>query len=211
VSKPSLVFVRRRTLDRISALVTSASALSPPLTTTQREHLAWIAIDATNCWGNFLRRYYVVSATGGWTRAAVRLPSGRRFNSEAEAITFAVHTFRPSLTGGGPWTSRDEPNWLNPGTVSLLLNHLRCANETDFHAAISLGGTAHQDLLTYRNFVAHRNRASATKVRTLARSNRLPSLLDPIELPLQPLRRRPYSLLVAWLFDLHTIVSLVPD
>lgn len=211
MSGHSLVHVRRRAILKLDRLVSSAQAISTPAHNADHMRCLSLAVEASNTWADFLRRYYIASALAGWTSSNQRLSAATHFISEHDAITFAVHTIKPHLTGSGPWTSRDEPNWLDPGNVSTLLHALGCANEAQFHAAISLGGTAHQDLLTYRNFLAHRNRATALKVRSLARKYRINGLIEPVEIPLQLPIRKSYSLLLWWLYDLQTMVSLMPD
>jgi hypothetical protein len=158
-----------------------------------------------------MRAYYLASALGAWRADRTRLTISARQRSAEEAITFSIATLKPTQIGSGPpWTSRQEPNWLDPANVSKLLHELGCANESGFQAAISLGTTVHQDLITYRNFAAHRNRKSAEKVRSLAVRHRIPSHFDPIELPLQLLPQRSYTLLASWLYDLTTVISFVP-
>jgi hypothetical protein len=205
-------------MAKLASLETVATTLVVPLEEAGRHAAGWVAIDAANCWSTFLRRYYLASATGGWCVAGTQvIPSP--FSNEVDAITYAVTQLRPnSAQFGPPWTHREEPNWLDPGTVSTLLNRLGCSNEAGFHAAISIGSSVHQDLLTYRNFVGHRNRETALKLRNLIgayqRTNltrRAPPVTDPLEMPLQLVSRKPYSLLTLWLTDLYTMVSLVPE
>ena len=127
------------------------------------------------------------------------------------SLTRSIRSGPGSKGSGPPWSSRDEPNWLEAGTVSRLLNVLGCQNEATFNAAVSLGGSVHQDLITYRNYIAHHNRGTALKVRALARARRASPMLDPLELPLQLSHRKPYCLLVEWLSDIHTMMALVPE
>jgi len=212
MSRRSLPHARRSFLARMSGLRGIAQTLSLPTTSEDRRLSFWVAIESANCWASFLRRYYILSATGARDRGGVRISSNQDLKSEEEAITFAVNILRPRRASAGPpWVARDEPDWLDPGNVSRLLNSLSCSNSAGFNAAVSLGTSARQDLLSYRNFVAHRNRLTALKVRAVAARSSVYQDLDPVDLPLQRTRRSANTLLVDWIGELETMISLSPE
>ena len=215
-----LSHIRRRSLARYLLLEELTQSLALPLAEDRRYLASWIAVEAANGWATFLRRYYLASATGALLTSGSSA-SATPFRTETDAVTYAIQQLRPRVAARGtgpPWTHRDEPDWLDPGNVSDLLNRLGCLNAAGFMGAVSLGSAVHQDLLTYRNFVGHRNAETAGKVRRLVAANRLRNTIspianvnDPLELPLQLVPQRPYSLLYLWLTDLRTMVSLVPE
>ncbi len=198
-------------LLRFEELHQLASPLSLPLSKRDQERLGHVAIEATNTWAALMRSYWLCAASPGWRQDGSRVRLSTPLGSHDRAMTFAVHRFRPSLRGqSGPWSPRDEPDWLDPATVSTLLHDSGADIEGGFQAAVSLGGTARQDLLTYRNFVAHRNRATALKVRRLCPDLTRAGSIDPLEIGLQHGRGRPQGLVLDWLDDLRTMCALLP-
>lgn len=132
-------------------------------------------------------------------------------NSYDDAITFAIHSNRPRLQSKrGPWTHRDEPDWHDPASVSKALNAAGCSNAAGFYAAVSLGTASRTEVLTVRNYVAHRGRNTALKVRTLCPDKAKMHTIDPMAVPLERGPGRPQPLLFDWIDDLSTMVSLVP-
>ena len=84
------------------------------------------------------------------------------------------------------------------------------SNAQGFLTALGAGTGANENLLTFRNFVAHRGRATALKVRKLVRSAGLMSAADPIELPFYRAPKRPISIFTTWIVELRSIVELLP-
>lgn len=195
----------------MTAARVSVETLRAPLTDRDRAVCALAAVAASNAWRNLLRAYFVCAVNGGRLRGGQRTTTTIVCPNFEDALTFAVHEMRPNHIGrSGPWTHREEPDWSDPGLVASLLVAAGCSIAGDFTTAVSVGSSARQDLATYRNFIAHRNRETALKVRRLGAENGLNDLIPPIDIPLQAARQRPQTLLVDWLDDLWTIVTFLP-
>jgi hypothetical protein len=190
----------------------AAGQVVRPLGRADVDRVRYITLEAANTWASFLRTYYLASATGAWLGDGSRVTGHGRTMRVDRALTSAVHTIDPSLSARtGPWTHRDEPNWLDPGIVLKLLIAHGLSNAAGFRNALGAGTGAHQRLLTFRNFVAHRGRRSALAVRDMTRKLGVRANSDPIELPFYRAPRRPVPLFTEWLVELRAIIQLSPN
>ncbi len=171
----------------------------------------YVAIEAANAWSALLRTYYLASATGAWLENGNRVTGPNTSGSVAEVLTRAVHHQRPSLTTkSGPWKPWQEPNWVDPNTVNTLLHVEQLSNAQGFLAAMGPAKGSNERLQTFRNFVAHRGRKSALKVRDLARQAGLLVSGDPLELLFHRAPKRPVSVFTEWIIELRSVVELLP-
>lgn len=204
--------VTRRTWWLLSDLQDAARSLRPPLSELERQRAVVVLLEISNTWTSFMRRYYLVSAIGGHLQSGARVSGTGVKPTFADALDAAVLLFRPdAVRRPSGWRHRDEPNWLDPVVVSRSLVHLGLSNQAGFTSAMGAGSGSHEPLYTCRNFVAHRNRETAVKVRQLVRGAGILSVADPIELPHLPAVGRPQSLVADWVDELITIVELVPQ
>ncbi|GAB3615901.1 hypothetical protein GCM10027416_04580 [Okibacterium endophyticum] len=126
-----------------------------------------------------------------------------------DAMNQAVWRFKPSLAGTrGPWTHRQEPDWLDPNTLLILLDLVGASNSGDVSAALSLRARALTDLPSLRNFYAHRAMNTAEKVRKMGLNYSIPSVHHPVELCLGYAPGRPQSVLADWVSELRLITDL---
>ena len=79
-----------------------------------------------------------------------------------------------------------------------------------FLAAMGPAKGSNERLQTFRNFVAHRGRKSALKVRDLARQAGLLVSGDPLELLFHRAPKRPVSVFTEWIIELRSVVELLP-
>jgi hypothetical protein len=203
--------VTRRSWVLLSSLQQVSQALHPPLIASDRIVATHLLIEVANTWHVFMRRYYLASAVGGYLVSGARVSGGVAGSIEG-ALDSAVLFFRPHLSkSGAEWGHREEPDWLDPVVVSRALANLSLSNSPGFSAAMSAGSGVHERVLTCRNFVGHRNRRTALKVRGIARGAGILSNADPVELPHLPAPGRPQSLLADWIDELMAIIELVPQ
>lgn len=208
----SIYRVQTWAIRRFDTLHSQAYPLRPSLTPNEERILSLVAIESANTWAALMRSYWLAASIHRWRRDGTQVKISASIRSFEDAITFAVHTTKPRLrVSTGPWKKRDEPDWLDPATVSTLLRAAGADIEGGFHAAISLGSTARQDLSTYRNFVAHRNRDTALKVRNLCPDPSLKRSTSPLEIALLRGPGRPQPLVLDWIDDLRTMCSLLPS
>lgn len=190
----------------------SADRLAPPFGRAEHDCVRYLAIEAANTWAVFLRTYYLASATGAWMKDGSRVSGAGRTARVEAALTDAVHFVNPKLaTRSGPWAHSEEPNWLDPAIVGRLLAAHELSNATGFNLALGAGTRANERLLTFRNFVAHRDRRTALKVRDLARHSGIRASGDPMELPFHRLPKRPVSAFTDWIAELRAIIELCPN
>jgi hypothetical protein len=207
-----LTDVTRRSRFLLHRHQTQARGLRPPFSHDDALVASLLLIEVANTWQSFMRRYFLTSAVGGLLAFGGAVSGSGMSRSGSEALDRAVLFNRPNaVKSARGWDYRDEPNWMDPTIVSRTLHHLNLSNASGFTSAMSAGSGSYDRLYSCRNFVAHRNRGTALKVRQLARNEGVRHNLDPLELPHLPGRARPQSLVCDWLDELIAIVELVPQ
>lgn len=88
-----------------------------------------------------------------------------------------------------------------------MISALDPSNKANVFAALSLGTAAPAELITFRNFFAHRGRSTATKVADVARSHRLQPGLHPASLLAEYPPQSTEVLIVEYLTDLRLIIK----
>ena len=188
-----------------------ADSLVPPFDVNNRHVVRYITLEASNTWASLLRTYYLASATGARLENGDRVTGPSISRDIAKALTRSVHVISPALHARqGPWAHHQEPNWLDPIIVHRLMQAEQLSNAQGFFTALGAGTGANQHLLTFRNFVAHRGRVTALKVRNRVRSSGLMCAADPIELPFYRAPKRPISIFTTWIVEMRSIVELLP-
>lgn len=182
-----------------------------PLSVAGRKEIGNIALGAANTWNVLLRNYYLASLTAARREDGTRATHALSVTTVDDAITWAVHRKRPGRSSqSGPWTQRDEPDWSNGGWVAAALIAAGASTGNEIAGAVSLGSSSRQELQTYRNFFAHMNRDTASKVRRIGVDKGVDAKIEPAEIPLQRARGRSQSILADWIDDLWTMTSLFP-
>lgn len=183
---------------------------------SQREILiSPLVINLLNTWANFTRSYYICCALG------TKRPDGSNVSSTLSAIPSrsindaignAVQTFRPkaSKSSNGEWDTRDEPTWHDVNILIQLASKYNFSNAADIKTAFTFGFTAHQHLVVFRNYYAHKNGGTRKKAQNIAtkysiRSNQHPSdiLLD------TPLSTPGTALIDIWIGELEQTVEIL--
>lgn len=201
----------RRTLSHLLDLHDATMTSRPPFSSESAPTAAIIAIEAANAWHSFFRAYFLFSASSGWLADGVRVQGGRSVRSVSRALDEAIFFVNGSLIKPqSGWKHKHEPDWRDPAIVSRLMAHFGLSTAAAFNHAMSVGSGSHQHLFTCRNFVAHRNRGTALKLRELATQRGVRGDGSPLELAFMPGRGRPQALMADWLDEFIAIVELLP-
>lgn len=180
---------------------------------------AFVVIEALAVWSSFAR-YYYLSASLGAVDAAGSPICGSCFASVDAALTLAVHTTKPQLSGDqAPWRPADEPVWHTPADFRKVMRALAARNYTQITNALSARTSVFNDMPTFRNFYAHREGGTARKARLLGTrylqgrirkggsSTRLVRL-HPTEILNSHLPSHADSIIVEWIDDLGGVLGL---
>lgn len=205
----SLSAVQHRAATRFLELRLLVDAVVDP----KREAalVAHISIEVTNCWATYLRSYFLVSCTGGYFRDGSRVVGTTEPNSYEALVWSVTHFSRTPTVRATTVNHRVEPNWNDPATVASLLNSKQLSNEAGFRHAMSVSSGRHEEALTFRNFMAHRNAYTADKVRRLGARRGVHQLADPAELGFRVARSPKKLLFHDWIDALSGVVLLAPS
>lgn len=199
----------RQTRKRVAYLQT----LLPPGPVTVNRHwdrtVSFVAIEAMNCWASYSRALYLSTCRGALTPQGKRLATKASLYKHDDALRFACVRFKPSLKNySGPWTHREEPNWLDPNTLLILLQDAGASNAGDVGAALSFQGRVLQDLPSLRNFFAHRAQNTAEKASRKMLGYGLSPRLHPSTFCLSYESGSSRSVLFNWLSELDLVQEL---
>jgi len=168
--------------------------------------LAFVTIEALGTWANFMRCYYLSCVSNCISKTGVKISSahsspGRVYNQK---VGEAVHIVRPGAgsKADGSWNRRDEPTWHDDAAFLRVCTAIGLSNTTDIQAAFSSGSRVFKDLVTIRNFFAHRNRQTLAAAMTVGTTNSVIGAARPIDVLTCPRAGRAISLLEDWLSDL---------
>jgi hypothetical protein len=103
----------------------------------------------------------------------------------------------------------DEPKWHITRQYLRLMRQVSSSNLAAVQIALGYQPQSREDLVTARNFFAHKSESTAKKVRALAPSYRLPASLGPPELLLSIEPGQSQPIVLNWLDDLRTSVGLM--
>jgi hypothetical protein len=149
-----------------------ASVSSTTNAFAKEERMTYAVINILNSWSNFQRTYFICcllgakSATQGFVTSS---QTGLVMNAN-DAIGKAIVHFTPKKTplSNGTWDTRDEPAWHNSNTLLKLATAYIFSNESQIQTTFSLGFTAHNNLVVFRNYYAHKNRGTKSKAQAIA-------------------------------------------
>jgi hypothetical protein len=135
-----------------------------------------------------------------------------------QAIEFAVLTMRGSSyvkNHTGPWKWRDEPQWYDPKVITRISPLLALSNLAQIYAAFGVPTPVFKELPILRNFFAHRNEDTASRVRTLISANYssfgFSGRTNPSDFLCARLPARPQNVLADYIDDLRNVVGLLPQ
>jgi hypothetical protein len=176
----------------------------------QDRHFAYVILETQNLWSNFVRSYLL---------SCLRTP--RRIKNPAVTITNAAVTTPGDViliatrvwkgpAASAPADRRDEPPWHEKRFLLKTVREMQCSHYLDVEAALGIATRVIDDLPTFRNFYAHRNKDSARKAVELARRYYLiTGFRHPTHVLAQPGHHRPQPLILDWLDDLSVIFDFL--
>lgn len=183
------------------------------------KEVAFLAIEGLNVWSSFSRSFYLscvfrATRTSG---AKVMLGKHAQIKSHTQAIDFAVRTMKGAKyaqTRKPPWTWRDEPTWYDPRVIYALSIQLALSNLSKIQAALGLQTAVFAELPIFRNFFAHRNEHTASRVRGLISSSYsghgFTTRTHATTFLCARLPGRPQNILADYLDDLRNVIGIMP-
>lgn len=197
--------LERRTRKRLASFRVSAAAL-PSLDNRAADVLAsFLAVETTNLWSEFTRSYFsfalaaAVTVTG--QRIRTRFPPGTPIAVALAQMPQVLR--RPTRTP----IRRDEPVWHSRREFLKTITLAGLTNTAQIAAALSLPSRVIDHLPTVRNFYAHRNDETISKVRRLALRYALPTIRHPTDFLRARISGRPATIFEEWLAELDAVVA----
>ena len=167
---------------------------------------SFVCLEALNIWAEFTRTYFVCalanSVTSSGSIVATSFPRGISIESALRNIPIVLNRV-PS----GRLSRRDEPTWHSRRNFLRIAQLVGLTNLGQVQAALSLPSRVIDDLPTVRNFFAHRNQETATKVFRLSRRYGIARVNHPTELVRSVVPGRPATIIEDWLAELDHVVK----
>jgi hypothetical protein len=206
-----------RRLEYLHGLADSLPTVPDP---SHDRVVAFVVIEALNTWASFCRSFYLscVFRARRANGAKVALGKEAHIVTRDQAIEFAVLTVRGHSyvqNHRGPWKWRDEPKWYDPSVINNISPRLALSNLAQIQGAFGIPTVAFSEIPVFRNFFAHRNHDTASRVRSLItrsyttygfsrRTN--PSAFLCARLP-----ARPQNVLADYIDDIRNVTALMPQ
>ena len=135
---------------------------------------SYVSIELSNAWDMFMRSYFLSCALGSRTASGtrVRLLNHAGFQSTEDAIKYSVVQLNRRHRGG-PIGRRDEPEWSKSNLLTLSAG-LGFTILAQISTAFSTPTATFEQLRWARNFYAHRNDDTVTRMKLLARGLKRP-------------------------------------
>lgn len=168
---------------------------------------AFLVIETFNLWASFARSLFLSSCMSAKTTSGHRVVlSAHSFATAEDALRFAIREIR----GRNPSQPerRDEPAWYKTRHIARLFSDTGASNLGQIQAAVSYQTAFFDEVPTVRNFFAHRNEETASRVQQIARNQRISPRLRPSEVVSSVAPGRPQTLLADWLDDLRIVMRL---
>ncbi len=206
-----------RRLSRLRAVALRASVGN--LTTMDREAIVTYAvIELLSCWSSFSRYLYLSTAMGALDGQETPITLGvPRSTSVGAAMTHAIAKNKPWVVAnkkGPPWTWSDEPSWARTSVLLNSLDAISSSNRPKVVAGLAFQTYVFAHLPDFRNFFAHKNEDTARKLPAYTAVYLIPANLRATEVLLRHAADpsgtpRPQALILDWVDDITTVVSLV--
>ena len=116
-------------------------------------------ISLHDSWCRFCREVVIMSAgCRPFTTAGARLPLATGIYKRADVIPMYLSTFKKK---------RYEPRWGNSVECVDAAQRLNISNFSTFSASIGASNSTAEEIRVVRNYYAHRNKGTASKIRDL--------------------------------------------
>lgn len=199
-SLPALDVAFSRRLLRLQALANDAQTLADE---HKRRHGSYIAIELYNAWAGFARCAYLSIMCGARTASGVlaRPASGTLATHDA-ALEAAIRFVQTNPN------NHKEPHWFDPATFTRLAQHFSVTNLASVTSAFGYPTAFFKLAPTFRNFHAHKNEGTATKVERIRLALFPGGPHCPSRLMIDVIRPTSPSLAIEWIHDVRSISTL---
>lgn len=196
---------RLEKIRRLAALALKSSDID------KERLIGYVAIEALNTWDNFLRAYYLSCTINCKTITGTKITNTIGPSSFNDAIGSSIRclSINKHPNALGLWNRRDEPKWHDIGSFLKICQNLGVSNINDIRSALSTGSKVYTDLLTIRNFYAHRNKDSEQKVMNIAPHYSISATFRPTKILCSNPLGRPQPLILDLIDDLLITVELM--
>jgi len=166
--------------------------------------ISYVVLELDNLIISTLRQFTISSLRRARTVRGHRVSVNHDFGPEGEIGAYVLSILNTAkYNRHKPITIKreDEPTVRNPKETEKILMSCGASNLPSLQKALALNATVFRDIATVRNFYAHRNENTSTKVRNQARNIGIPVIRHPDELVKGVIIGRPVSVFEDWLTD----------
>jgi len=187
---------------------------SPQSTVPIEERFTFGVVNLLNSWANFQRAYFICCLLGAKSASSGSIVSNQSglVKTPNDAIGKAIALFTPNRTPrpNGMWDTRHEPSWHDSNTLLRLSAAYVFSNDADIQSAFTFGFTAHKNLVTFRNYYAHKNQGTRNKAQAIANQYLIPQHLHPTAILLStPSAITSTSLIEMWTAEFNQTIELL--
>jgi len=204
-----LLGMASRRLNRLRSRAVDALKSGNP---ERDRHLAYVTVEALNLWANFSRSYVLSCLFRPMRISKRRVALSNAAISTPASVLLLATQMRRGPTASAPTSRREEPSWHERDLLMKTCKAMGCSNYPEVQSALSVVTTVFEDLPAFRNFYAHRNDESASRVIALGKRNHLISgARHPTDVLVMAAYKRPQPLVLDWLDDLQIAMELLCD
>lgn len=187
---------------------------SPQFAAPSEEKFTFSVVNLLNSWANFQRTYFICCLLGVKSASSKSIISNQSgsVTTSNDAIGKAILHFTPARVprSTGIWDTRDEPTWHDSNTLIRLSTAFAFSNDEDIQTAFTFGFTAHKNLVTFRNYYAHKNQGTKKKAQAIANQYLIPQHLHPTAVLLEtPSTVTSTNLLEMWTAEFNQTIELL--
>ncbi|MBV8685339.1 MAG: hypothetical protein JOZ90_14575 [Alphaproteobacteria bacterium] len=207
-----LAKLRDSVISRVRNLSAIVGPIKPPLSSVDRQALAFVTIELDNLVIVGLRQYTKSSLLRSRTAAGDRITANVSPNSVGEAAALIFSSLNPAkyVKKGSPVVinEEDEIAFRDPKQAEKVLLDYAASNIPNFALALSLNALIFSELKTCRHFFAHRARNTFENVRDFAALQGIANIEMPERLLVHGRPTTGTRFLDGWLGELETFFDL---
>lgn len=190
-------------VERLTAMALAARSESFP---QRNRSAAYVSIELQAVWAQFVRSF-VVSCLLNARSSVGKVSTSVAVGNVEDAVLEATRVLKPAARK--PLRPRDEPAWHDPAILSRIATRLSFSNSLQITAALSTGARSFGLIPVYRNFFAHRSRATAKRVVQSAAKLGITGVRHPANILYRPNRRSLQELILDFCADVFVTIDLM--
>lgn len=211
--------LKKSSLYRLSKLEARAQNLFLNKNTISSDFMeteaSFIVINLLTYWSNFCKYYYISCALGAKSGKNGYFHSAFAIQDENTAIGLSIvasHTpsrlrnLNPNTQG--VWPKKDEPKWYVSSDYMKLFQNSDITNYNIVDSAFSFGFKVFNDLPTFRNYYAHRNRQTSRSASMIASKYQISTTRKPTDILLTPISNN-QCLLSTWIREIVFVIKFL--